>query len=105
VQQFVKKHQSLFNVFGVKGIGRRAIQSHAEKQHVEDVYTPRKLQDRRSAVSRVRLQRAQASNDRHATRRRHARGRRQTLDYGVQSCKDCRAGKIQSRRFGMREQV
>jgi len=63
------RHQSLFDVFGVKGIGRRAIQSHAEEQHVEDVYTPRKLQvDRRAAASRVRLQRAQASNDRHATR-------------------------------------
>jgi len=106
VQRLVKKHESLFDVFGVKGIGRRAIQSHAEEQHVEDVYTQRKLQvDRRAAASRVRLQRAQASNDRHATRRRHARGRRKTLDYGVQSCKDRRAGKVQSRRFGTREQV
>jgi len=93
VQRLVKKHgQSLFDVFGVKGIGHHAIQSHAEGQHVEDVYTPRKLQvDRRAAASRVRLQRAQASNDRHATHRRHACGRRKTLDYDVQLCKDRRA--------------
>jgi len=70
------RHQSLFDAFDVKGINRRAIQSHAEEQHVEDVYTQWKLQiDRCAAASRVRLQRAQVSNDRHVTRRRHARDR------------------------------
>jgi len=55
------RYQSLFDVFGVKGIGRRTIQLHAEEQHVEDVYPPRKLQvDQRAAASRVRLRRAQA---------------------------------------------
>jgi len=107
VQQLVKihgiNHYSTYSVLKASVVERF---NRTLKKHVEDVYIPRKLQvDRRAAASRVRLQCAQASNDWHAIRRRHARGRRKTLEYGVQSCKDCRVSKVQSRRFGTRKQI
>jgi len=84
VQKILKKHDvnhySTF-VFDVESVSR-AVQSHTQKRHVEDVYAQRQLQvNRRAAASRVRLQRVQASDYRHATCRRNSRDRRKTLGY------------------------
>jgi len=48
-------------------------------------------------VSRIKLQRAQASNYLYASRRRYLRDRRQALNHGLVSRKDCSTRAIQSR--------
>jgi len=53
---------SLFYVFDVESVSGQAVQSHAQKRHVEDVYTQRQLQvGRRATAFCVVLQRMQAS--------------------------------------------
>ena len=70
VQKILKKHDvNHYSTYSTLKASSRAVQSHTQKRHVEDVYTQWQLQmDRRAAASRVRLQRVQASDYRHVTR-------------------------------------